>query len=393
MRLRAFLVAGVCGFGGVVLAHGSAAAASRLSVCIDTASVTASRDQALAEQVAAKEGVALDVAHFDSSDDDDGVTGKEFKKLLATRCDLVLGYPVDLSAGFAMPDIMQTKAYDQTGFVLVVPAGSPAKDLADLPKGTKVAVTFETAPNLYFLSHPSLTPDVHTTDGDTLKAVADGSVAAAMVWQPTVRSYLAAAPAAKLSFYPLQEPHARYDVVALYTARGADEAKRFNDVLESLSPAGFDHAAVHKQSSSGFDPGMIRRENAGGFDPAMVYRTAVTAGSDALPALYTDSQAAAGAAKFAANCQVCHGAQLQGLVGPALKGPNFASVKSAFAVSDIFMIVSQNMPASNPGSLAKDDYVQIMAFLLQQNGYPAGGIALTYDGATNSNVPLVYHGH
>jgi len=390
MRLRAVLVAGVCGFGGAVLAHGAAAAG--LSVCIDSSSATAARDQTLAERVAAKEGVSLAVAHFDSSDDDDGVTPKEFKALLSKRCDLVLGYPVDLSAGFSMPDIMETKAYDQTGFVLVVPAGSVARSLADFPKGTQVAVTFETAPNLYFLSHPNVLPDVHTTDADTLKAVADGKVAAAMVWQPTVQGYLAATPTARLRVYPLQEPHARYDVVALYTARGADEARRFNDVVASMASVGFDHAAVHKQSSAGFDRGMIRVETSSGFDPAMVRRSAVTAGGDALPALYTDAQAAAGAAKFAADCQVCHGAQLQGLVGPALKGPNFASVKSGFAVSDIFMIVSQNMPASNPGSLAKDDYVQIMAFILQQNGYPAGTTALTYDGATNSNVPLVYHG-
>jgi hypothetical protein len=50
------------------------------------------------------------------------------------------------------------------------------------------------------------------------------------------------------------------------------------------------------------------------------------------------------------------------------------------------------MPATQPGSLEHDDYVQIMAFLLQQNGYPAGSRALAFDSAQNSSVPLLYHG-
>ena len=56
--------------------------------------------------------------------------------------------------------------------------------------------------------------------------------------------------------------------------------------------------------------------------------------------------------------------------GRRLKGPNFASKASNFTVSDIFTIVSQNMPASNPGSLEQDDYVDIMAFLLAAERLP-----------------------
>ena len=50
------------------------------------------------------------------------------------------------------------------------------------------------------------------------------------------------------------------------------------------------------------------------------------------------------------------------------------------------------MPATAPGSLAHDDYVQIMAFLLQKNGYPAGSAELNFDAATKSGVPFVYRG-
>jgi mono/diheme cytochrome c family protein len=363
-------------FAGVVLLHGAARAEEKLSVCIDTASNTAARDERLALAVAKAEGVALSVEHFDGANDDDGVSVKEFKKLLGERCALLMGYPVDLTDGFIPPGLMTTKPYDQTGFVLVEKAGSLAKNLADLPKGTSVAVTFETAPNLYFLQHPNVLPDVHGSDAETLQTLVDGKVKAAMVWQSTVQAYLAKSPGT-LDVYPLAEPHARWNVVALYNARAAAQAERFDAQI----------AAMHHAS---IEPAITPD----GFDPSMVRMAAVDAptGGDAVPAIYTAAQAAAGMGKFLGHCGMCHGAKLQGLSGPSLKGPNFASEKADFSVSDIFTIVSQNMPAADPGSLEHDDYVQIMAYLLQQNGYPAGTTALTYDGASQSKVPLRYHG-
>jgi mono/diheme cytochrome c family protein len=240
---------------------------------------------------------------------------------------------------------------------------------------------------LYFLSHPNVKPDVHENDTDTLKAVVDGQVKAAMVWQPTVQSYLAGRPAAGLSFYPLAEPHSRWNVVALYAAPNAAAAARFDTAVAALKSG----AAVPAPRANGFDPAMVRKQSASGFDARDVLMAGVgSAGTEPPPALYTTAQATAGAAHYAALCSVCHGAQMQGVVGPALKGPNFASVKAGFAVGDIFTIVANNMPASDPGSLAPDVYVKVMAYLLQQNGYPAGQTPLTYAMAAASNVPLVY---
>ena len=363
-------------FAGVVLMHGAARAGEKLSVCIDTASNSAARDERLASAVAQAEGVALSVEHFDGANDDDGVSIKEFKKLLGERCALLMGYPVDLTDGFTPPGLMTTKPYDQTGFVLVEKPGSTAKDLADLPKGSSVAVTFEMAPNLYFLQHPNVVPDVHGSDAETLQALVEGKVKAAMVWQSTVQAYLAKS-GGRLDVYPLAEPHARWNVVALYSARAAAAAERFNAAIAAMH---------HARLAPAITPD--------GFDPSMVRKAAVDApsGGVAVPALYTAAQAAAGMGKFLGNCGMCHGAKLQGLSGPSLKGPNFASEKADFSVSDVFTIVAQNMPATNPGSLEHDDYVDIMAYLLQQNGYPAGATALTFDGASQSKVPLRYHG-
>ena len=113
---------------------------------------------------------------------------------------------------------------------------------------------------------------------------------------------------------------------------------------------------------------------------------------DAAPALYTAAQADAGKQKFADNCAQCHGDNLEGMAGPALKGNLFASAKANFHVGDIFNIVVKNMPSTQPGSLSHDDYTQIMAYILQQNGYPAGSNPLVFDAALTSNVPLIYRG-
>jgi mono/diheme cytochrome c family protein len=238
-----------------------------------------------------------------------------------------------------------------------------------------------TAPNLYMLNHRSLLPDVHESDTETLKSLTSGAVKAAMVWGPTLSAYLAATPGAGLKAYPLDEPHARFNVVALYGPDGAADAARFQTAVAELN--GSDKASDTEGGAvtpSGSPPA------AAGPVPAP------HADSGALPALYTAAQAASGHAKFIGNCQMCHGSKLQGISGPALRGPNFASAKSAFTVGEVFTIVSQNMPASQPGTLPQEDYVDIMAFLLQQNGYPAGKTPLTFAGAGSSKVALLWHG-
>ena len=110
------------------------------------------------------------------------------------------------------------------------------------------------------------------------------------------------------------------------------------------------------------------------------------------PALYTAAQAATGQALYGGECAVCHGATLEGRVAPALRGAQFANAKSDFAIADVFLVIAQQMPAGKPGSLPQADYAAIMAYLLQQNGYPAGSKLLTYEEASTSNVALIYSG-
>jgi mono/diheme cytochrome c family protein len=98
----------------------------------------------------------------------------------------------------------------------------------------------------------------------------------------------------------------------------------------------------------------------------------------AKPALYTADQASAGAAVYAQACGACHGAQLEGVAAPALKGSVFGEMATAqgLTVDSLLDVIANTMPQSDPGSLKPEDYAAVTAYILQQNGYPAGTTAL-----------------
>jgi mono/diheme cytochrome c family protein len=93
---------------------------------------------------------------------------------------------------------------------------------------------------------------------------------------------------------------------------------------------------------------------------------------------YTREQAQIGAQIYSGSCSVCHGSRLQGGAAPALTGPAFAqSLKATYSTaSALFALISTQMPVNNPGSLSKQQYTQVLAFILAKNGYPAGSAPL-----------------
>jgi mono/diheme cytochrome c family protein len=107
--------------------------------------------------------------------------------------------------------------------------------------------------------------------------------------------------------------------------------------------------------------------------------------------LYSSKQAAAGATAYAQNCARCHGANLEGVSAPPLRGSDFTSVPgggSKLTVHDIFKYMTSLMPAGNPGSLTHDQYAAVMAFILKENGNAAGSKALSYSAAMSSTAPI-----
>ena len=386
-----------------VLLYGGTAVAAELSVCIDKSSPTAAMDSGLAHAIATQEGNTLALHEFDGSGggDDDGFSMKEFGKLAKATCSLVLGFPVDADSKSTPPGVLATTPYGHTGFVLVTPKGSKATTLNQLPKNTDVAVTYQTTPNLYFVDHPGVNADIHLTDDDALSALEKRKVHAAMLWQPTVVHYLVGKhEAARFSYHELDEPHAQFNLVALYDAEHAPAAMEFEKAIAAMTESGqlakllapYAQAGVAMSSSRGKSAMLKRSAVEGGIDRRCGSKKSSAKTDATPPTLFTSTQADSGKIKYLTYCAMCHGPTLQGRAGPALTGPNFASAKAKFHVSEVFTIVANNMPATSPGTLAHDDYVEIMAFLLQQNGYPAGDKALTFDDATKSKVKLLYRG-
>jgi len=103
------------------------------------------------------------------------------------------------------------------------------------------------------------------------------------------------------------------------------------------------------------------------------------------PAYYTAAQAAAGAKLYGAHCSTCHGAKLEGITAPALRGDSPASSQS---VAEVYEFMTEQMPMGKPGSLSPAQYAALMAYLLHQNGFRAGTARLT--GAAAAKITARY---
>lgn len=112
--------------------------------------------------------------------------------------------------------------------------------------------------------------------------------------------------------------------------------------------------------------------------------------ADAKPALYTAAQAQAGASVYQQSCAACHGTSLEGVAAPALKGQGFGEMASAqsLTVDTLMAVIANTMPQSDPGSLTPIQVNAVVAYILQQNGYPAGANALAPDTAAQAHVRL-----
>ena len=91
------------------------------------------------------------------------------------------------------------------------------------------------------------------------------------------------------------------------------------------------------------------------------------AGGDAAPvaALYTEEQARRGQRSFRQVCSDCH-------YTSEFKGPVFTDAWARRTARDFYRELRRTMPDDNPGGLPRQTYVDVMAYILELNGYPAG---------------------
>ena len=97
------------------------------------------------------------------------------------------------------------------------------------------------------------------------------------------------------------------------------------------------------------------------------------------PALYTDTQAAAGERLYRQSCAACHGAALTGGTAPALAGTAFATSWSdpRVTVADVFFIARTTMPPRASNTLTAQEHAAVFAYILKMNGFPAGALPLS----------------
>ena len=103
--------------------------------------------------------------------------------------------------------------------------------------------------------------------------------------------------------------------------------------------------------------------------------------SPALPAYYSADQASRGERFFRETCLSCHDSS-------EFRGSTFERQWRGQTVRDLYGNIAYSMPEDNPGGLPAQTYTDIIAYMLELNGYPPGAAELTPDRNTMRALPL-----
>lgn len=101
--------------------------------------------------------------------------------------------------------------------------------------------------------------------------------------------------------------------------------------------------------------------------------------------VFTEAQANRAGPLFDERCNVCHG----GGMAPELFGDDFNRRWDGLSVGDLFDLISATMPQNDPGSLTAQEYVDILAYVLNGGGFPAGQAELPTDAATLRTITFL----
>lgn len=106
------------------------------------------------------------------------------------------------------------------------------------------------------------------------------------------------------------------------------------------------------------------------FDPTA--RVILSNASDLPPASYSTAQATRGKDLYDNTCGTCH--EPAQFIGQA-----FVESWNDRRVWDFYSLVRSTMPLDNPGGMKDQEYIDIVAYLLQANKAPAGADSLKAD--------------
>lgn len=97
--------------------------------------------------------------------------------------------------------------------------------------------------------------------------------------------------------------------------------------------------------------------------------------------VFTAQQASRGEGAYQVSCQSCHAKS-------EYTGDKFKVAWVSKTAFDIFDVIRSQMPEDNPGSLERQQYVDIVAYIFSLNAYPAGSSDLPGDDDGLKNVRI-----
>lgn len=89
--------------------------------------------------------------------------------------------------------------------------------------------------------------------------------------------------------------------------------------------------------------------------------------------VYSAAQAARGQELYKSQqCAACHGDAMEGTIGPPMVGPEFLAIWGGLPLVDFVDRIHKTMPFNSPGSLTRQQSIDLTAYILQTGKNPAG---------------------
>ncbi len=394
---------------GLAVASPSVSAAAPMRICTFPGSPSAALDTAVANEAFKTAGIAATLVErgIGGADDDDGVSLKELRRTLGHGCDVIAGFPRSSVADASNSDMLFSRGYLRADYVNVEANANPNASGQARAAGEVVAATYGSPSQLIAVQERHARFVLENTPALTVDAVATGRAARAIVWYPAVVAYQQAHAQQHFTVSKTRSPYSGWELVFAFGPHASALRQKVDRALAAMAANGRlatlthawalpDAAETARAEAAAFSyrDGPTATGRNGWRDAAYSARARgyiVKVGdAAAAPAPSFDKgQVAHGKRLYASSCAKCHGANLQGITAPALSGPAFAPVSgSHLTIGGIFTYMSTNMPADRPGKLKDSEYADIMAYLLNANGYAPGAEKMTADSARASTTML-----
>ena len=90
--------------------------------------------------------------------------------------------------------------------------------------------------------------------------------------------------------------------------------------------------------------------------------------------VFSEEQARRGETAYGESCSECHGESLAGIdMAPGLAMGDFIWNYDGLPLATLFQRIRDTMPLGNARAVSRSDKVDILAFVMEQNTFPAGG--------------------